>query len=218
MHNIEVIVFDAYGTLLNIASVDEQLVQLYGDKASIIAAKWRQKQLEYTWLRSLMMKYIDFKSVTEQALQYACNFAAVDLSKADFISLMKAYDHLKVYPDVHTSIPRLSKNYRLAILSNATMDMLENAATFNNIRSHFEFIFSVNHIQKYKPIPDVYAMAEEGFSVEKSKILFLSSNTWDVAGAKAYGFKVAWVNRFNGFIEELDQKPDLVLESLEELL
>lgn len=213
----KVIIFDAYGTLLDISSIDLQLEGLFGEKAPHIASTWRQKQLEYTWLRTLMGYYVPFQQVTQEALLYSCQKHRVELSDNHSKALMQAYDELKMYKDVQLALSRLKKRYKMGVLSNANSGMLNAAISHNNISHYFEHIISVDVLEKYKPAPEVYQLAERSFGVDRSSILFISSNTWDIAGAKNFGLKVGWVNRFDGHIEQLGPKPDIIFKTLEEL-
>lgn len=212
--SIKAVVFDAYGTLLDIRTVDEQLRQFFGEKAGRIAPLWRQKQLEYTWLRTLMNRYAPFEKVTQDALHYACRVAGVDIREAQLQSLMQAYDRLLVYEEVKKALQRLKADYRLAVLSNANPEMLNNALSHNQITDLMEAVISVDETQQFKPRPAVYQLAEEKLGLPPQELLFISSNTWDVAGAKSFGLQVAWANRFDGYVEELGLEPDLVIQDL----
>jgi 2-haloacid dehalogenase len=212
--SIKAIIFDAYGTLLDIRTVDELLRQLFGEKAGRIASLWRQKQLEYTWLRTLMNRYVPFKKVTQDALVYACRVAEVNLHPSQAEALMQAYDRLLVYEEVKKALHRLKADYRLAVLSNANPEMLNNALGHNQITNLLEAIISVDETKYFKPRPEVYQLAEEKLGLPRQEMLFISSNTWDVAGAKSFGLQVAWANRFDGYVEELGFEPDLVIQDL----
>ncbi len=215
--NIQAIVFDAYGTLLDISSIDQLLKELFGDKANDIGSLWRKKQLEYTWLRTLMGRYVHFDTVTLDALKFACRYNGVDLNEKMAETLMQAYDELSIFEDVSPALRKLMARYRLAVLSNANQKMLENSLKHNKVHSLFEQIISVEEALHFKPKPVVYRMAEQQLDLKRFEILFISSNTWDVAGAKSFGLKVVWGNRFNGQMEELSFEPDLIVADLEEL-
>lgn len=217
LKNIEVIVFDAFGTLLNIASIDERLKHHFGDRAAEVAGIWRQKQLEYTWLRSLMERYENFTKVTADALQFACNQLNIELDEIVLVDLMNHYDALKVYPEVPQALALLNQKFKLGILSNANQTLLENNVAFNNIGPYLETVLSVDQIQRYKPIPKVYELPVNFFSTSKERVAFVSSNTWDVAGAASVGLKVIWANRKGGVPEQLGFAPDIVVTDLLEL-
>ena len=216
--NIKAIVFDAYGTLFNIQSIDQLLNTFFGNKAMEIATTWRQKQLEYTWLLSLMNRYEDFQKVTEKALQYACNRAQQKLESEVKSTLLNGYLQLTIFPEVKAACEKLSQQCDLAVLSNANYELLKAGLTFNKVDHLFKAILSVDSIKIYKPSPSVYQIATNQLNLLPKNILFISSNTWDVSGAKSFGMNVAWIKRApNAVIEELGWTPDLVLNDLSEL-
>jgi len=217
LENMNVLVFDAYGTLFNVFSIDKKLEEFVGDKAGEISQLWRRKQVEYTWLRTLMTKYEPFSKVTEEALVFACKKFQVKLSDEDVTILMKAYDQLSAYQDVRSSFERLSADHQLGVLSNASPDMLKNALNFNKLSHFIDHVISVDTLGEYKPAPSVYKLAENYFKIPGDKITFISTNTWDVAGAKSFGLNTIWLNRFNGAVEELGYIPDSIIKSLNEL-
>ena len=215
---IQAIVFDAYGTLLDVSSIDAYLINTFGeDKATEIAKHWRQKQLEYTWLRSLMHQYVDFYTLTEHALLYALKATDTAAETSIIRDTMSQYYHLKVYDDISPTLARLFEKYKLGILSNANPSLLEKAAAYNNIDPYLSKILSADTLGQYKPAPSVYQLAEKAFQLQSSEILFISSNTWDIAGASAYGLQTCWLNRQNGLLEELDQQVNLEINTLNEL-
>ena len=217
MDPIQAIVFDAYGTLFNLASIDGQLQARFGEKAATVAAAWRRKQLEYTWLRSLMGRYVDFYTLTGEALDFACQQADVLCEEEVRAGLLSAYYKLSAYPEVAPALSELSGSYRLAILSNANPSLLERAMSHNNLEDLIPDIFSADSVEVYKPSPSVYQLAVEGLKVRPSEILFVSSNTWDVAGAASFGLTVAWLQRRAGIPEQLGFWPDLTVTNLREL-
>lgn len=211
------IVFDAYGTLFDISSIDRRLGEHFGEQAPQIAALWRRKQLEYTWLRTLMNRYRPFYTITADALRYACQSLGLMVDEAIVDDLMDHYRRLAVYPEAPEALHRLSRRFELAILSNADADLLERALTFNEIGIFFRRIFSVEVLGKYKPAPEVYQLPAAGLGLEPEALLFVSANPWDVAGAGAAGLQVAWIRRVPQVMESLGYSPDLVLENLTEL-
>lgn len=214
---LKAIIFDAYGTLLDVASIDQALAFHYGDQAATLATLWRRKQLEYTWLRTLMGQYRDFYDLTADALTFACRQLQLDLDQKILSDLMDHYDRLEVFPDVPAALHRLHHHFELAILSNANTDLLARAVTHNHVDQYFQAIFSVDRIRKFKPSPEVYRLPAVGLGLEINAQLFVSSNTWDVCGAKAFGLKAAWLKRGTGVLDQLGQEPDLVVNNLEEL-
>ena len=214
---IKGIAFDAYGTLFNIASIDFLLEQLFDDRARQVAAHWRRKQLEYTWLRTMMGQYKDFYELTRDALYYALEAANTVFNEAQVREMMQQYYRLEVYPEVKTALARLKGQYRLAILSNANPSLLEKAAAHSGLDEWLDEIISADQIRQYKPVPGVYQLAEKGLKLPAKNLLFVSSNTWDVAGAAAYGLQTVWVQRRHSVMERLDVEPTATTANLEEL-
>ena len=208
-------VFDAYGTLFDVHSVVEAGRALTPDPAAL-SATWRQKQLEYTWLRALMGRYEDFWAVTEAALRYAVRRLGLTASEAELARLMEAYHSLACFPEVGAALARLAGRPR-AILSNGAPRMLAAAVASSGLGRDLEHVISVDAVRTYKPAPQVYALGPATLGVPAGELLFVSSNAWDVAGAKAYGYRVAWCNRTGAPEEELGVRADLVLRGLDQL-
>jgi len=200
-------VFDAYGTLFDVHSVVLRAGDGIPGDLHALSTLWRQKQLEYTWLRSLMERYEDFWDVTAAALRSAVTQLKIDASSAQLDRLMQAYLRPSAFPDARPALDAL-KGAPLAILSNGSPKMLESAVSHNRLEHYFAEIISVDTVKTYKPSPRVYALATEILNLPASEILFLSSNSWDVAGAKAFGYKVCWCNRSQGQMEQLGFWPD----------
>ena len=214
---IKGIAFDAYGTLFNIASIDFLLEQLFDDRARQVAAYWRRKQLEYTWLRTMMGRYKDFYELTRDALYYALEATNTSATEGQVQELMQQYYHLDAYSEVKGALARLKGRYRLAILSNANPSLLERAAAYNGLDELLDEIISADQIRQYKPAPGVYQLAEKGLKLPAENLLFVSSNTWDVSGAAAYGLQTAWVQRGYSTMEHLEVAPAVTASNLEEL-
>ncbi len=215
--NIGACVFDAYGTLFDVHSAVGRYRQRLGDQADSVSALWRTKQLEYTWLRSLMGRHEDFWQVTGDALDYALDANGIDDGELRS-SLMDAYLELDCYPEVRTVLETLkAAGMKLAILSNGTPLMLQAAVSGAGLDDVLETILSVEDVGVYKPDPSVYQLAVDRLQIEESRISFQSSNSWDAVGAAAFGFRVAWVNRFNQRHERLSASPDAEIGTLEEL-
>lgn len=207
--------FDAYGTLFDVHSVVEAGRTITSDPVAL-SMLWRQKQLEYTWLRSLMGRYEDFWAVTESALRHAIRRLGLTASDADVARLMDAYLSLACFPDVREALDRL-RGHRLAILSNGAPKMLAAAVTSSGLGGYFDAVLSVDTAKIFKPSPRAYAIGPDTLGIPAGELLFISSNGWDVAGAKAFGYRVAWCNRMNAADEELGVGADLVIRSLAEL-
>jgi len=208
-------VFDAYGTLFDVHAVVEAGRAITTDPAALSAA-WRQKQLEYTWLRALMGRYEDFWAVTAAALRHAVRRLGLTASEAELARLMDAYLSLACFPEVRAALARLAGRPR-AILSNGAPRMLAAAVAASGLGRHLEHIISVDAVRTYKPSPRVYALGPETLGVPAGELLFVSSNAWDVAGAKAFGYRVAWCNRAGAPEEELGLPADLVVRGLDQL-
>ena len=214
---IKACVFDAYGTLFDVHSAVGKYRQRLGDVADQVSLLWRTKQLEYTWLRSLMGHHADFWQVTQDALDFA--FDMHHLNDTDLRNdLIEAYLHLDCYPEVPEALSTLKAGgFRIAILSNGTPAMLEAAVKHSGIEELIEKNFSVEEVGVFKPAPRVYQIAVDGLNVTPDEIVFQSSNAWDALGAAAFGFRVAWVNRFGQSAERLPGRPDVEIKSLIEL-
>jgi 2-haloacid dehalogenase len=214
---IRACVFDAYGTLFDVHSAVGKHRERLGEVADQVSSIWRVKQLEYTWLRSLMGRHADFWQVTQDALDYAFDMYRVKdpgLRK----DLIEAYLHLDCYPEVPDALRDLkARGFDLAILSNGTPAMLEAAVKNANLETLIAKIFSVEKVRIFKPDPRVYGMAADELDLKPEQIVFQSSNAWDAAGASAFGLRVAWVNRFGQSPERLPGAPDVELRTLSEL-
>jgi len=215
--NIKLCVFDAYGTLFDINSVTKQYCEELGDIAEPFSNLWRSKQLEYSWLRSLMNRYEDFWRVTEESLDYALDYFNI---KSELLknNLLKSYENISCYEEIPTILSKLKeRKISTAILSNASPSMLHIAIKNSKIDLHIDSCFSVDTLKIYKPHPTVYNLVLEQYDLNKNEILFVSSNSWDVAGAKSFGFNVSWINRFNNKKEFLSFESDIELKSLLDL-
>lgn len=209
------VVFDVYGTLLDVQSVEDACRAVTAAPAALVTL-WRQKQLEYTWLRAVMGRYEDFWTVSGEALDYAAARIGLVLDPATRDRLLRSWLGVRPFPDVLPALDRLG-TWSLAVLSNGTPAMLEAALTAAGVRHRLSVVLSVDAVRTYKPSPAVYRMAEEHLRLPREAILFVSANGWDVAGAKAVGLPTAWVNRLGAPGERLGVLPDLVVGNLEEL-
>jgi 2-haloacid dehalogenase len=210
------IAFDMYGTVVDVGVVAEACKEVAPDPVAF-NTQWRAKQLEYTFLRSLMGKYQDFWRVSEQALEFTIKRFGLEVSPEQRGRLMDAWLHPSPYPDVGRVLSRVKERYPLAILSNGSPKMLRAALERTGFRSHFRWVISVDAIKLYKPSPKVYQLAPKIMRRRKEEILFVSSNSFDVIGAKSFGFKVCWINRTGAALDPLGPKPDLVVRSFDEL-
>lgn len=191
---IKAVVFDAYGTLYDIqsvAAVTEEAFPGYGD---IITQIWRIKQLEYTWLRSLMMRYQDFSDITRDSLAYTLRVLGLEHDSGAFERIMDKYLHLDLYPDAMSALAAM-RNRKLAILSNGSSGMLETLVRNSGLNRVLDATISVDARKMFKPAPDAYSLIEVVLGVPPAEVLFISSNPWDACGAKAFGLNVAWIER-----------------------
>jgi 2-haloacid dehalogenase len=208
-------VFDAYGTLFDVHSVVEAGREVTHDPLSL-SMMWRQKQLEYTWLRSLMGRYKDFWAVTESALRYAVRRLDLTVTEAQIGRLMDAYLTLACFPEVKGALARLHDR-PCAILSNGAPAMLDAAVRSSGLGEALQHVLSVDAVKVFKPSPLVYALGPKAMGMAAGDLLFVSSNAWDVAGAKAFGYQVAWCNRSGAPAEELGFPADYVVTALDQL-
>jgi 2-haloacid dehalogenase len=210
-------VFDAYGTLLDVASAALRCADDIGPDAMQLSQIWRTKQLEYSWLRSLMGEYVDFWQITGDALDYAMETLGID-DAALRRQLMDLYHALDAFPESHKVLSQLkTAGLRTAILSNGSPDMLQGAINHSKIGGLLDAVYSVEQVGIFKPDSRVYQMAVDGLGLEPKNITFMSSNAWDVAGAANFGFSVIWVNRYAQVPERLPGKPLHEIASLDGL-
>jgi 2-haloacid dehalogenase len=195
-------IFDAYGTLFDVHSVvQREQANIHGDLQAL-SELWRQKQLEYTWLRALMERYEDFWQVTEAALRFSVRRLSIDVTDSQLERLMEAYLNPAAFDDARSALTVL-KGSPLAILSNGSPRVLDSA------------VISVDRVKTYKPSPRVYALGPEILNRPAAEILFVSSNLWDAAGAKAFGYPVCWCNRSGAEMEDWEFAPDFTVPRLD---
>lgn len=217
IQNVKACVFDAYGTLFDIHAPTAAIADELGNKAQSLSDMWRAKQLQYTWLRSLMDAYTDFWQVTGDGLDYA--LAAHDIDNPDIRQrLMDLYLTLDAYPDAVATLQQLKDaGYATGILSNGSPDMLAAAVKNSGLAPLLDKVLSVQDVGVYKPSARVYQLAVDRTGVSPQEICFVSANAWDVAGAAAFGFQVAHLNRFSQPEERLPGIPKAVIKSLSDL-
>jgi len=191
---IKALVFDAYGTLYDVQSVRDLATKLCGAKGELITQLWRLKQLEYSWLRSLMLSYEDFWSVTRESLEFSLTAVGIAPEPLLCERLMNKYLNLDLYPEAIQALEGL-RDYKLAILSNGSPAMLDALIESSGLEGRFADVISVDRVKTFKPDPACYGLVEPALGVETSEVLFVSSNGFDVAGAKRHGFQVVRVAR-----------------------
>ena len=209
------LVFDAYGTLFDVHSVVALCDELWPGKGAQVSQLWRTKQLEYTWLRSLMRRYAPFSTVTREALAHACQALGLELTAERMEALMAEYTMLAIYPEVPRAFSSL-RGVKKAILSNGSPDMLEPLVAHSGLE--LDAVISVDELKMFKPAPQVYELAPKKLGVAKERIGFVSSNCWDALGAKSFGFTVFWINRARAPLDRLGFEPDRVVGRLDEIL
>ncbi len=212
--DIEACVFDAYGTLFDYNAAAARHGAALGDKAAPLADLWRLKQLQYTWLRSLMGRHAGFWQVTGEALDYSMAALGID-DPALRAALMEAYRTLDAYPEVPETLATLrARGLKCAILSNGEPGMLAAAVEAAGIGAHLDAVLSVEEVGIFKPHPSVYRLVVDRLGVAAERVSFQSSNAWDANGAAAFGFRVAWCNRFGQGQERIPEAPDAEIATL----
>jgi 2-haloacid dehalogenase len=214
MHNS--LVFDAYGTLFDVHSVLARCEAFWPGMGAQLSQLWRAKQLEYTWQRSLMGRYAPFSVVTGEALEYSCASLKLELASKEKETLMNEYLNLAPYPDVPEALQRF-KGRKLAILTNGSPDMIGPLLKNRGMDTVFDAVLSVDEMKIYKPAPQVYQLAVDRLGVAAGGIGFVSSNCWDAIGAKAFGFKVWWINRSGAPVDRTGFQPDGIVKALGEI-
>ncbi len=218
LEGVKACVFDAYGTLFDVHSPVRKLAVELGPKADAISQLWRAKQLEYTWLRSLMGVHVDFWHVTSDALDYVLEFHKIDEPGLKD-ELMALFLKLEAYPDVAGALQALkARHFRIAILSNGSPSMLESAVRSAALEKLIDMVISVEDVGIYKPSRRVYRLAMQKLQIHDApSICFVSANTWDTQGAAQFGFQAVRVDRFGLKDERLPGKPSATIANLSEL-
>jgi len=213
---IKALLFDAYGTLFDVHSVVLNGGNGITGDLDTLSRLWRQKQLEFTWLRALMERYEDFWHVTEAGLRSAAGQLSIKMTDPQLSTLMHAYLAPPAFDDARSALEAL-KGVPLAILSNGSPNMLDSAVRNSGLESYFATIISVDQVKTYKPSPRVYALGPAILRVPPEEILFVSSNSWDAAGAKAYGYQVCWCNRSDIEMDHFGFAPDFIVSRLDQI-
>jgi len=217
LSGIRACVFDAYGTLFDFASAAASCEGVPDEKRAALTALWRDKQLQYTWLRTLQGRWADFWQVTSDALDFSLESLGLSDERLHG-RLMTLYLTLDAFPEVAETLAELAASgFRLAILSNGTANMLSAVTNRAGLAPLFERVFSVDALKAFKTHPSVYQYALDELGLEVQQICFCSSNGWDAWAASDFGMKVAWINRQGRRAERLPGSPDLVVKSLSEL-
>jgi 2-haloacid dehalogenase len=213
---VRALVFDAYGTLFDPFAVIVRAEELFPGNGAALSQLWRAKQLEYSWLRTLMGRYENFWKITEDALLFACRTLSLACDENQRSQLMQVYLTLPAFPDVKPVLEKLS-SIPLSILSNGTPEMLAPLVAANGMTHYFKNVFSVDALQMYKPRTEVYQHAVSTLEISKEAIGFISSNFWDIAGATSFGLQTFWLNRGSLVPDELGVQLNVTLQSLSDL-
>jgi 2-haloacid dehalogenase len=213
------ILFDAYGTLFDVYSLSAVAEAIFPGQGSALARLWRDKQLEYSRLRTLSDRYADFLTVTKDALRYSCERLRLVLSEAVCASLISQYRCLSAFPEVNVVVTRLhAHGIPLAILSNGTADMLASAISAGGMSGLFSHVLSADLVRKFKTAPEIYQLGVDAFGCPAEQLLFVSSNGWDACCATWFGYRTFWINRGAEPIEHLGVSPSGQGSSLDDLL
>ena len=217
MMKAKAVVFDAYGTLFDVNSAAKRCKDKIGTKWESFANFWRTTQLEYTWLRSLMKRHKNFWDITEDSLDKSMKVFNINKNMKN--ELLSLYKILSPYPEVKGVLEDLKKkNFKLAILSNGTLDLLNELVESNKLNNLFDDLFSIEEVKIYKPDPRVYEIPIKKYKIKSDEITFLSANTWDVSGGGNFGYNSIWVNRHNSVFDILDFQPKNEISNLTQLL
>ncbi|GBD21271.1 Haloacetate dehalogenase H-2 [bacterium HR28] len=214
---IEAVVLDVYGTLFGFGRLAERARAIVGDLP--LLDHWRTKQLEQSFLRTILGEYVDFWKVTEEALDAVCAQLELELMPEEREHLLHGWLELDPFPEVQGALELLrERGQRLAVLSNGSPAMLESLLQHAELDTLFEVVLSADAVRRYKPSPAVYALAPAALVVPPERIMFCSANGFDVAGALRFGFQVCWVNRGNTKLDALGKQPHFTVHSLLELV
>ena len=217
LDGIKACVFDAYGTLFDFASAAARCQDVPDQKLGALTSLWREKQLQYTWLRSLEGSYADFWQLTGDALDYALD--SLDIASPELhAKLMDLYLTPAPFPEVPSVLAQLRQaGFRTAILSNGSPTMLNSAVRAAGLSELFDVVLSADAVKVFKPHPRVYAYGLEQLGLRADQVSFQSSNAWDAYGASHFGLRVAWCNRYGHRAERLPGAPDFEIRNLSEL-
>lgn len=207
--SIQAIIFDAYGTLFDVYSIGTLAEKLFPRQGAAVAALWRDKQIEYTRLRTLCSTYKPFWEVTQDALVFTCNKLGLELTLDAQNVLMGQYAKLPAFPESMDVLRKLqSMGLKLAVLSNGNPEMLDAVVRSAGMQQVFSHLLSVDAVKKFKTAPEAYQLGPDVLGLSAKNILFVSSNCWDVCGAAWFGYTTFWINRANAPVEELGVMPD----------
>jgi 2-haloacid dehalogenase len=218
--SVDAVIFDLFGTLLEITSLRALAGTLVGEKnADELVARWRDKQIAYSFAATLMNRYEDFDAITARALDYVLPLLKIEADAEMRRKLCDGWLEMRPYPDATLTLEALrSRGVRTATLTNGTLATAKRALANSGLDSLLNDVWSVDEVRKFKPAPDVYAFACERLKAPPARIGFVSSNGWDATGAAAFGFRVAWCNRIGLPAETMPPAPAHIVTSLQEVV
>jgi len=209
------VLFDVFGTLLDVYSVTRRAEELFAGNGEQLARLWREKQIQYSQLRTMAGRYASFAEITRDALEYSLEALNLDAAPGDVSRLLDEYKRLAPFVDVAPALARLhDSGARLGVLSNGDSEMLETALVTSGLHRYIDLVLSAEQVRAFKTAPAVYALGPRALKLQPHQIVFVSSNCWDVCGAASYGYTSFWVNRLNAPLEHLGVKPHGVGSSL----
>ncbi len=212
------ILFDAYGTLFDVHSVGSLAEELFPQHGAALTALWREKQIDYSRLRTLCDRYVDFSIITQDALLHSCARLRLDLSEDQCRRLLDLYARLPAYPEVLPALERLrARGIPLAILSNGSPSMLASAISAAGMSTLFTHVLSADKVRKFKTAPEVYQLGVEAFDCPAAYLVFVSSNGWDACCATGFGYRTFWLNRAGDPVERLGILPEGEARSMNDL-
>ncbi|MFA3789921.1 haloacid dehalogenase type II [Aliiglaciecola sp. SL4] len=211
--------FDVYGTLIDTQGVLEQLKTLVGNKAQLFSDTWRTKQLEYSFRRGLMSRYVPFSICTQDALNFTCDLLNISLTALQKQQLLKQYGCLPAFDDVAIALPKLAQKYRLIAFSNGESDSVQGLLEQAEIADYFHAAVSADEIKTFKPDPQIYQHLLNRIDATAQDTWLISSNPFDVIGAKSNGLHAAWLKRSaTAVFDPWGVEPDIEISQLDELL
>lgn len=212
---IKAIAFDVYGTLFDVQSISSSCELFFPGEGESVSRLWREKQIQYTFLRQIMGRYEPFSKVTMDALRFASAAHGKRLSSPEEQQLMQAYQTLELFPESRETLEHLKQQGKqLVVFSNGSDDMLLPLLRYAEIDQYLDLVLTVDEVMQYKPSPAAYTLILDHAECKRQDIAFLSSNGWDISGAQSFGFHTAWINRSGQPQEELDVPPDVTYDSL----
>ena len=199
--------FDVFGTLLDVYSVTRRAEEMFTGHGERLAQLWREKQIEYSRLRTMSGRYESFSKITRDALEYSLQSLKLEAEPAEVMQLADEYKRLAPFADVAPALSRLhAAGVRLGVLSNGDSEMLETALVTSGLHRYIDLVLSADQVRAFKTSPSVYALGPRALKLQPDQITFVSSNCWDACGAAWYGYTSFWVNRSNAVLEHLDVK------------